>query len=1668
MPLVSNQSFTTPGTYTVTLPDYPVTIATRAVGGSGASGGGSSSAAGNAGIVDDPNVTLNPGIELKIFVGVQGNNGSDHGDCAGGGGGGGNEVGSGGGQGGQCSYVEDMSDSTYLLIAAGGGGSGGEGGGGGAGAGGGTGGATTNGDGYANGFGGQSSGAGGGGAGSQEASPANGGGGSTAGTASDAGGGGGGGGGAGAGNGGGNSFEGGGGGAGGNSYGADAGVGFGTASNSGNGSVSLTMSAGTLDTTEVGTSTGTSGETQFDVPANVSAVDILEEGTDGQGSQGGAAGLMMETLPISNGLIVTPGGALFTETNCGGGSGGTGFNGVLGSGSSGTAGGSCSYVRAISEANPVPQLVGVAGGGGGQGGGFSGVSGGNGGSMGSNGGQAPESSGGTVGSGGADDCGAGTIPEAGGNGNNGTSGGGAGGGGGGAGGAGCSPGSGGAGGNNVGGDGGGGGSNYVSQSSGTYGYSDVASYTPDTSSYSQIEFIIGVPPVITTANSTVFTANTANTFTIGEPGVTPEADPPTALSEAGTLPQNVTFIDNGDGTATLSGNPPASAVGPYSFTVTSASALTSVTQTFTLTVQSAPTITSADNTAFTVQQPANFSVTTSGYPAPSLSRTGALPGGVTFTDNNNGTATLGGIPNPGSDGTYPLTFTATSTNLVTHATQTATQSFILTVSGQGTQTITFTSSASSSQTTVGMDDYAPTATGGGSGEPVVFSIDPSDSSICSFDGTDVDFLEAGTCNIDANQAGDADYLAAPQAVQSISVGVGSPLISIVASGPSQPQPNTDFYVGAVVQAGAAVEGPVGILGTPPASFQVDPASTDPGCALSGQPTWGGDINVLDLGDTDYSAEEVLLNVPNSNPNADIGTCIIDVNNYTTSSFGPAPQVQIVIDVKNAQSFEDVAGPPSVAGAGSTYTLEAISSANTLTQYYPTTFSLDGSSSGCTLTPLTGFEAQVTMQTAGDTCVVDANQPGDAFVFPAPQLQFTTAIKTPETVSLSAPSTGAVASSVTVSATGSVSSPSPTITVDSATSPSGACTLSNSSSSGSTTTATVTFDDLGSCVLDANQGAASATYASAPQAQQTITIGPEAQSISFSTPPSGAVPGTTYAVSATSTSGTTPTLSIDPASSHVCTLSSGTVTANNIGTCQIDASVPATGDYAAATGSQDFTVGPLTQTITFITTAPGAAVVNGDTYTPGATSTSGDTPSIVVDSSSASVCSIVGGVVSFQEGGTCTLDASLPALGNYSAGSTTQSFTVAKATGAIQFTTAAPRGSIGGTYSPAAGDNSGAPVTFSIDPGSSGICSLTAGTVTFNHAGLCTIDASAPATDAYTAATASQEVGVGMTVGSVAFTSTPPSGDVIAGPTYAVSATANSGGPITYTSDTPTVCSVSGSTVSMLEAGTCTVRASVAATSDFTAANATQSFNVLTSRTAGEAVASTPDGTGYWVLDSNGDVTPYGSATAYGSLLGQGLNAPPVGIASSPDGKGYWIVASDGGIFAYGDAGFYGSAGAIHLNQPIVHMAATSDGRGYWLVGRDGGIFAYGDAEFWGSAGSLRLNQPVVDMAPTPNGAGYWLVAADGGVFTYGDAPFEGSMGGVALNRPISGMASTPSGDGYWLVARDGGVFSFGDAPFFGSLGSPMGHVEIGLLAAPDGDGYSVIADDGQSTHFGSG
>jgi hypothetical protein len=99
-----------------------------------------------------------------------------------------------------------------------------------------------------------------------------------------------------------------------------------------------------------------------------------------------------------------------------------------------------------------------------------------------------------------------------------------------------------------------------------------------------------------------------------------------------------------------------------------------VSNTATLIVGQPPSITSANNVIFTLGASSSFTVKATGSPIPSISESGALPAGVTFTNNGNGTATLGGIPTTG--GTFNLTITASN-----GVSPNAAQSFTLTANG---------------------------------------------------------------------------------------------------------------------------------------------------------------------------------------------------------------------------------------------------------------------------------------------------------------------------------------------------------------------------------------------------------------------------------------------------------------------------------------------------------------------------------------------------------------------------------------------------------------------------------------------------------------------------------------------------------------------------------------------------------------------------------------------------------------------------------------------------------------------------------------------------------------------------------------------------------------------------------------------------------------------------
>jgi len=175
---------------------------------------------------------------------------------------------------------------------------------------------------------------------------------------------------------------------------------------------------------------------------------------------------------------------------------------------------------------------------------------------------------------------------------------------------------------------------------------------------------IAITPA-TVTQGPAFTSGAADTAAFGAAftfTVTATGDPAPRITRAGRLPSGVRFADTGGGTATISGTPRKAAAGVYPLTLTARNKNGTATQAFTLTVTRAPAIRKIRTIRARVGAPLRLTVRATGYPAPALAESGSLPGGLSFTDNGNGTAVIAGAPAADSGGRYPVTITAANTS----------------------------------------------------------------------------------------------------------------------------------------------------------------------------------------------------------------------------------------------------------------------------------------------------------------------------------------------------------------------------------------------------------------------------------------------------------------------------------------------------------------------------------------------------------------------------------------------------------------------------------------------------------------------------------------------------------------------------------------------------------------------------------------------------------------------------------------------------------------------------------------------------------------------------------------------------------------------------------------------------------------------------------------------
>ncbi len=216
-----------------------------------------------------------------------------------------------------------------------------------------------------------------------------------------------------------------------------------------------------------------------------------------------------------------------------------------------------------------------------------------------------------------------------------------------------------------------------------------------------------------------------------------------------------------------------------------------------------------------------------------------------------------------------------------------------------------------------------------------------------------------------------------------------------------------------------------------------------------------------------------------------------------------------------------------------------------------------------------------------------------------------------------------------------------------------------------------------------------------------------------------------------------------------------------------------------------------------------------------------------------------------------------------------------------------------------------------------------------------------------------------------------------------------------------------------------------------------------------AMAAHPDGDGYWLVTSRGDVQVFGSSTRHGDAVaavdsqsGSESSGAVIAMAAHPDGDGYWLATSGGNVFSFGTAAHWGAIANLRLAAQVVDIESSPTGDGYWLALDDGRVLAFGDARELGCGPLLRTGTAAVGLEVGSKGDGYWIAGADTAVHAIGAVDNRGDRGGRQNRLRAIGIAVTASGDGYWLVWSDGTSFSFGGAPEYRTSRAGAGVVAV--------------------------
>ena len=297
----------------------------------------------------------------------------------------------------------------------------------------------------------------------------------------------------------------------------------------------------------------------------------------------------------------------------------------------------------------------------------------------------------------------------------------------------------------------------------------------------------------------------------------------------------------------------------------------------------------------------------------------------------------------------------------------------------------------------------------------------------------------------------------------------------------------------------------------------------------------------------------------------------------------------------------------------------------------------------------------------------------------------------------------------------------------------------------------------------------------------------------------------------------------------CDVTGTVVTILRSGTCTIRASQNGNSKYIAATSVDASFVIASTQTITFSVSSIGTQTFGGSTLNVSSLASATSDLTVSFTSTTPSICTVSDTTVTYVGAGKCRVVASQEGDENYDpAVNIAREITVNKGTQST-LTVSSTTGTYGTELILTTSGGSGTGiVSYAIDTNAnSATCSITSEGLISTSAGECAVIATKADDVNYLSKTsASTLITLQKAAQSIAFTPIAGSGTLLQGGTIAASARASSGLTVTISSDTESKCTVSGTTVTLVADGMCTLRGTQSGNSNFNAATAvTTSFEI---------------------------------------------------------------------------------------------------------------------------------------------------------------------------------------------------------------------------------------------------